>query len=67
MKAKDKSSGMYNLRDNGFGYIQIRKNDKTTIDIVAVMVFEGCGQFTTSQSRKESKKLATRIVRLLNQ
>jgi len=58
---------VYSLRDDGYDFVQIRRNDKTSIDIVAVFTYDGCGQFTTKQSRKQSKRLANKIVKILNQ
>lgn len=64
MKAKPKD--IYSIYPLKYGNVQIRKNAKTEINIVAVCVMQGNGQYTTEQTRKEAVRLANKIVKALN-
>ncbi len=57
---------IYSIYPSTYGDIQIRKNDETEINIVAVFIIEGNGQYCTSQNRKEALRLARRTVKALN-
>ncbi len=44
---------VYSIYPLTYGDVQIRENDKTEINIVAVFVIEGNGQYCTNQNRKK--------------
>ena len=44
----------YSIYPSTYGNIQIREDRKAGINIVAVFVIEGNGQYCTSQNRKEA-------------
>ena len=56
----------YSIYPSTYGDIQIREDTKTKINIVAVFVIEGNGQYCTNQNRKEALRLARKTVKALN-
>ena len=57
---------IYSIRNDGYGAVQIRRNDDTEIYIVAILPIVGNGQFSTEQSRKTALRLAKKIIKCLN-
>ncbi len=57
---------VYSIYPSTYGDIQIRKNDETEINIVAVFIIEGNGKYCTNQNRKMALRLARRTVKALN-
>ncbi len=57
---------IYSVRDDGYGFIQIRKNNHREVNIVAIVNSAGCGQFVTDQDREQAKEIARKIVKALN-
>ncbi len=57
---------VYSIYPSTWGDIQIRKYDKTEINIVAVLPILGNGHYSTDQNRKQALKLGRKIIRFLN-
>ncbi len=57
---------IYSIYPSTYGDVQIRENDKTEINIVAVFIVEGNGRYCTNQSRKKALQLARKAVKALN-
>lgn len=57
---------VYSIYPSKWGNVQIRKNNDTEINIVAVVVVQGNGQYSTNQRRSAAQKLARKIVKALN-
>ncbi len=57
---------VYSIYPSTYGNVQVRENAKTEINIVAVFVIEGNGQYCTNQSRKKALQLARKAVKALN-
>lgn len=57
---------IYSIYPAKYGNVQIRKNNDTEINIVAVVVVSGNGQYSTYQNRKSALKIARKIVKALN-
>ena len=57
---------VYSIYPSTYGDVQIRENDKTEINIVAVFVIAGNGKYCTNQSRKKALQLARKVVKALN-
>lgn len=57
---------IYSVYNKGWGCVQIRKNDKTDIEVVAVIVTVGNGQYVTQQTYNQALRMARKIVRNLN-
>ena len=57
---------IYSIYPSTYGDIQIRKNNKTEINIVAIFVIEGNGKYCTNQDRKNALRLARKTIRALN-
>lgn len=57
---------VYSIYPSTYGDVQIRKNNKTEINIVAVFIIEGNGKYCTNQDRKTALRLARKTVKTLN-
>ncbi len=57
---------IYSIYPSTYGDIQIRKNNKTEINIVAVFVIEANGKYCTTQSRKNALRLARKTIKAMN-
>lgn len=57
---------VFSIYPSTYGNVQIRKNADTEINIVAVVVVEGNGQYATDQNRRSAVKMAKKIVTALN-
>ncbi len=59
-------NNVYSIYPSTYGNVQVRVNNKTEINIVAVFVVEGNGRYCTDQSRKKALKLARKTIKALN-
>ena len=57
---------VYSIYPSNWGNVQIRKNNDTEINIAAVVVVQGNGQYSTDQKRSAALKLARKIIKALN-